>query len=89
MRIAIYETSVVLGIFRYCIQSPWASDCVLLDLFAIPIYFWIGFEIVYAAKHVPFRVLEWAGSWSNSLYLVHSLVIPVLSVIELAFIAVK
>jgi len=86
IRFAIYGVSILLGIVRFRFQSPWASDCVLLDLYAVPIFFWIGYEIAHYVKRAPWRVLEWGGSWSYSLYLVHPLAIPLLSAIGLTFV---
>ena len=86
VRIAIYGTSVLLRICMFHISSPLASNCVMLDLFAIAVYFWIGVEIVYAANYGSVRVLEWSGGWSYSLYLVHPSMGIVLSAIGLSFI---
>jgi peptidoglycan/LPS O-acetylase OafA/YrhL len=80
-RAGIYLLTIALELARFHINSPLTSNCVLLDLFAVPVYFWLGMEIAYASNHAPSRLLEWAGSWSYSLYLAHPLVIPVLAVI--------
>jgi peptidoglycan/LPS O-acetylase OafA/YrhL len=85
VRAGVYATSVLLGLIRFHLTSPLASNCILLNLFAVLIFFWIGFEIAYAAKHSPVGVLEWAGTWSYSLYLVHPLVIPTLALVGLSF----
>src|SRR5262249_21980397 len=42
-----------------------------LNLLAILVYFWLCAEICYNRQASPPRVLEWAGKWSYSLYLVH------------------
>jgi peptidoglycan/LPS O-acetylase OafA/YrhL len=84
-RVFIYGLSVALYLARFHIRSNWVSSCILLDMFALPAVLWVGCEIVYAGEHTPVAKLEWAGSWSYSLYLVHPLVGPVLGVIGLSF----
>jgi peptidoglycan/LPS O-acetylase OafA/YrhL len=79
MRIGIYALSMGLRLARFHMGSVMASNCIALDLFAIPACVWLGFEIAYATRHRPRRGLEWAGGWSYSLYLVHMLVFPVLA----------
>jgi peptidoglycan/LPS O-acetylase OafA/YrhL len=86
VRIFIFGASVCLRVCMFHIASPLASNCILLNLFAIPIFFWLGAEIVYHASHEPVRVLEWAGGWSYSLYLMHPLAGLLLAVIGLSFI---
>lgn len=53
--------------FHSPVGYPWT-----LNLFAIIAYVWISLEIR-RANHFkrPWRVLEWAGRWSYSLYLCH------------------
>jgi peptidoglycan/LPS O-acetylase OafA/YrhL len=86
VRIFIFGASVFLRIFMFHVASPLASNCILLNLFAIPIFFWLGAEIAYHGSHEPVRVLEWAGGWSYSLYLMHPLVGLLLAAIGLSFI---
>jgi len=87
LRAAIYSLTVLLELFRFHVNSFFlASNCILLDLFAVPACFWLGYEISYASHHARSRVLEWAGGWSYSLYLVHPLVGPALSAIGLSLI---
>jgi peptidoglycan/LPS O-acetylase OafA/YrhL len=84
VRTGIFLLTIFLGILRFHIHSPLTSDCVLLDLFAFPAYYWLGMEIAYFSAHRPSRLLEWAGAWSYSLYIVHPLVIPLLALWGLA-----
>jgi len=74
VRIAIFVLSVVLRLAKFHISAPLGSNCILLNLFAIPICYWIGAEVSYFRKHPPSMLLESAGRWSYSLYLVHTLV---------------
>jgi len=53
-------------------EFPWTGYPWTLNLFAIPCYFWLRREIAYARSAPPFPVLEWAGKWSYSLYLMHT-----------------
>ena len=73
VRLSIYVLSVLLGLLHTHLNSFLGSDCILLDLFAIPACYWVGTEIAYASRHTAITVLEWAGAWSYSLYLIHPL----------------
>jgi peptidoglycan/LPS O-acetylase OafA/YrhL len=85
MRGSIYLLAMVLALIRFHVHSIFASNCILLDLFAIPACLWVGFELSYASRHGSNRILEWAGGWSYSLYLGHALVGPLLAATSLAF----
>lgn len=74
VRAGIFLLSVALELFRFHGPLPWSSNILLLDLFTLPVLLWIGLEIRYATKHPPQPLLEWAGTWSYSLYLAHWLV---------------
>jgi peptidoglycan/LPS O-acetylase OafA/YrhL len=54
--------------------SRWTHPAILLDVFSVGVALWLGFEIVHFRQTRPLRVLEWAGRWSFSLYLVHTLI---------------
>ena len=73
LRLGIYASSVLLALLHNHLDSFVASNCILLDVFAVPACFWVGKEIAYASRHNTIAVLEWAGAWSYSLYLIHSL----------------
>ena len=65
--------ATVCSILRYHspLGYPWT-----LNLFAIAVVFWLAHEVAHCIA-TPFpRWLEWAGSWSYSLYLVHLLAAP-------------
>ena len=84
-RAVIYALSVAAILIRFHIHSILTSNGVLLDLFAIPACFWLGLEIQYATVHEPWRVLESAGVWSYSLYLVHTLIGPIFALLGWSF----
>jgi peptidoglycan/LPS O-acetylase OafA/YrhL len=86
MRIGIYGLSVALQLLRFHLHTVLASNCILLDLFSLPVCLWLGFEIIYLSKHAPPTALEWAGSWSYSLYLIHPVMLPAFAVLGLRFI---
>ena len=76
MRFGIYALAVMLRVLRFHFHSVVASNCILLDLYSLPTCLWIGFEIAYFLKHAPPPSLEWAGTWSYSLYIVHPMIEP-------------
>lgn len=71
MRGGLYALSVAGELWRFHAPRALASNCIILDLFAIPACYWLGKEIAFASTHSSSRPLEWAGLWSYSLYLVH------------------
>jgi peptidoglycan/LPS O-acetylase OafA/YrhL len=73
-RLSIWGMATVCSILRYHspLGYPWT-----LNLFAIAVVLWLAHEVAHCIA-TPFpRWLEWAGSWSYSLYLVHLLAAPV------------
>jgi len=52
--------------FHSPVKHPWT-----LNLFAIFVYFWLSREIAYYKQHKAPSVLEHAGKWSYSIYLMH------------------
>jgi peptidoglycan/LPS O-acetylase OafA/YrhL len=73
VRCLIFTISVMVSILHFHIRGPWASNAILLSLFAAPATLWMGFEISYFKVHNPWPWLERAGLWSYSLYLAHPL----------------
>lgn len=47
----------------------------LLAPFSLYLLFWMGREIAYFQQFPPPRLLEWAGQWSYSIYLMHGTVL--------------
>lgn len=52
--------------FHSPVGYPWT-----MGLFALPVFFWLRVEIMTARLKGASRLLEWAGQWSYSIYLVH------------------
>jgi len=78
-RLSIWGLATVCSILRFHspIGYPWT-----LNLFSVAVVFWLAQEIA-LCKAVPFpRWLEWAGTWSYSLYLVHLLAVPIYGRLE-------
>jgi peptidoglycan/LPS O-acetylase OafA/YrhL len=67
----VFALTVAIDIVRYHSGSIYFSNPFTLNLFAIVACFWLGLEVAYRRKHPAPRVLEWAGYWTYSLYLVH------------------
>lgn len=59
-------------------HAPWRiGHPALLLPFYLLCYAWIAREIAYWDLHKASRFLEWCGTWSYSLYLVHNMVIAI------------
>jgi peptidoglycan/LPS O-acetylase OafA/YrhL len=72
-RLSIWGMATVCSILRY--HSPFGYPWTL-NLFSIAVVFWLAHEIAHCTS-TPFpRWLEWGGSWSYSLYLIHLLAAP-------------
>ena len=67
-RIAAWGLSSFCSFLRFhsALKHPWT-----LNLFAIFVYFWLSKEIAFYRQHQVSRVLEKAGKWSYSIYLLH------------------
>jgi peptidoglycan/LPS O-acetylase OafA/YrhL len=69
-RLAIWFFSWLCSVLRFHspVGYPWT-----LNLFGVAVFFWLQKEI--AAAHDPrkIRLWEWAGKWSYSIYLMHSI----------------
>jgi peptidoglycan/LPS O-acetylase OafA/YrhL len=70
-RTCVFGASVVLQALRFHGGSVYLSNAFTLNLFAMAVCFWLGLEIAYRREKPAPRVLEWAGKWSYSLYLMH------------------
>jgi peptidoglycan/LPS O-acetylase OafA/YrhL len=71
IRILVFATSAVLLIVKSHANSIYLSNPFTLNLFAVFAYFWLGLEIAYRSEVSAPALLEWAGKWSYSLYLMH------------------
>ena len=71
VRGSIFGVSVILNFLRFHGGSIFLTAPFTLNLFAILACFCLGLEIAYRnAKPAP-RILEWAGNWTYSIYLMH------------------
>jgi peptidoglycan/LPS O-acetylase OafA/YrhL len=69
-RMGVWAASSVCSVLRFHspIGYPWS-----LNLFAVLVCFWLLQEIRLYRYETPPKLLEWAGTWSYSIYLVHQL----------------
>lgn len=67
-RLVVWALSWLCSALRFHspIGYPWT-----LNLFALIVFFWLHAEIAVTGRWQRNRVLEWAGTWSYSVYLVH------------------
>ena len=67
-RLVVWALSSLCSVLRFHspIGYPWT-----LNFFAIAVFFWLKTEISYSRGHKKVGLLEWAGTWSYSLYLMH------------------
>jgi len=74
----VFLLSVALRFVKFHVHSVIASNVLTLNVFALVACAWVGFEIAYYKHRPPSRFLEWIGTWSYSIYLMHSFVIGLL-----------
>ena len=67
-RFLIWVLSVAASALQF--HSPIGAP-ITLNIFAVAVFFWLDREIVWARAHGAVPVLEWAGLWSYSIYLMH------------------
>ena len=74
IRLAVWAAMSGCMVLRYHtpLGYPWT-----LDIFALFVAVWLGFEIVNFMARPPSPKLEWLGLWSYSLYLTHKLALIV------------
>lgn len=67
-RATIFSAAFVCSVLRFHspVGYPWT-----LNFFAVVVALWIRREIALRQRVAPFGILEWAGLWSYSLYLIH------------------
>ena len=86
-RVGIFALSALIKIARFHVHSPLMSFYITLDLFAFPAFFWLRSEIAYFRTRRPSAILEWMGTWSYSLYLMHPICWSVLITFHLSWIS--
>lgn len=71
-RLGVWVLSLLCSVLRFHspLGYPWT-----LNFFALGVVVWLFMELTYFCDAKPLKVLEWAGSWSYSLYLLHTLLI--------------
>jgi peptidoglycan/LPS O-acetylase OafA/YrhL len=84
-RISIWALVVAENLYHFHGKGLFSSGCILLDLFCFIACAWLGCEIVYASHHGSNSKLEWAGTWSYSLYLIHTITPALFGVVGLGF----
>jgi peptidoglycan/LPS O-acetylase OafA/YrhL len=67
----VLAISIGLNFLRFHGGFIYLSCPFTLNLFAILACFWLGLEIAYRNKKPAPRLLEWAGNWTYSIYLMH------------------
>ncbi|MDO1449803.1 acyltransferase family protein [Rhodocytophaga aerolata] len=70
-RLIIIIISIFCSVARFHLHLSYILS---LNIFSIVAYFWISKEIIYYNKHQPSKLFEWAGQWSYSIYICHSLI---------------
>ena len=85
LRGLVVVVSIALRILKFHTTTPFASNCLTLNLFAFLACVWLGCEIQYFEHAEAPTWLEWAGTWSYSLYLVHPLIPGSLVLLHLAW----
>ena len=75
LRFAVWGASMLALLLRFHspIGYPWS-----LTAFGVLAAWWLVQELRYHQFTSPWRVFEWAGAWSYSIYLAHVLAIPIL-----------
>jgi peptidoglycan/LPS O-acetylase OafA/YrhL len=71
VRSFMFLFSVGLQVLRFHSGSVYLSNAVTLNVFGMASCVWLGLEIGYRREKPAPRILEWAGNWTYSLYLVH------------------
>ena len=75
-RLGIFVASVFLHVLKF---HFFLSDIIALNIFALLMVKWIEREIIYYQTHNSFKLLEYSGKFSYSLYLCHGLCVYFLS----------
>lgn len=88
LRGGVFLASVLLRIVKFHVHSALASNVFTLNAFALIACVWLGYEIAFYKRNEPSRTLEWMGTWSYSLYLMHPLVIAVLITLNIQWLLV-
>jgi peptidoglycan/LPS O-acetylase OafA/YrhL len=67
---------LIFSILLVGLKSHWfVSYIITLNFFAFVLTYWLENEIIYFRSHRSVRLMEWAGKFSYSLYLIHGLAV--------------
>lgn len=79
VRLGIWVLMWFTLVLKFHEPGIWTSYPVTLNLFALLATVWIGLEISRYLTHKPWGLLEWAGTWTYSLYLMHEVATPMVA----------
>ncbi|MBO0933193.1 acyltransferase family protein [Fibrella aquatilis] len=85
LRAGIFFASVFLQVIKFHVHSPFASNIFTLNAFAFPVCWWLGLEIIYFKERIPSPILERAGRWSYSLYIIHQTIPAMITLLGVAW----
>lgn len=71
VRISLFGVAFVANVLRFHGGSVFFAAPFFVNLFVIAECFWLGLEIAYRKEKPAPRILEWAGNWTYSIYLMH------------------
>jgi peptidoglycan/LPS O-acetylase OafA/YrhL len=71
VRIGLFAVAFVMNVLRFHGGSVFFAAPFFVNLFVSVECFWLGLEIAYRRSKPAPRVLEWAGNWTYSIYLMH------------------
>jgi len=75
-RVGIWVLAWVLLVLKFHLPGIWTSFPFTLNIFAWLAAGWVGLEIARYLVKKPWTTLEWAGTWTYSLYLMHEVATP-------------
>lgn len=76
VRMGIWFLMWITLVLKFHEPGIWTSYPVTLNLFAWVATGWVGLEIARHLVQKPWGLLEWAGTWTYSLYLMHEVATP-------------
>ena len=72
----VYTTAATVMVFHGPVKIGYPASMLLFSLFA---FFWLERELCRFLKRPPYVLVEWLGTWSYSVYLIHNLLIAGIS----------
>ena len=80
-RVGVLAASIVLRIAQFHVDSFFASNCITLNLFAFMVAYWLRYETSDLKVNKSELLSDRLGQWSYSVYLVHPVVPPMLTML--------